>query len=290
MREGDKVDLRSEAARVLEGPKRPAMIAPLVALLSDFGLKDPYVSEMKAVILTICPEARIVDISHSIEKFNVRMGAFVLASVAPYFPAGTVHVAVVDPSVGTERRGLLVQTKRSFYIGPDNGLLMLAAQKDGITHTYAVTKPKFMLPTVSSTFHGRDVFAPAAAHLSKGILPKHFGPEISDCVMPRFAKPIRQAGRLVGEVLHIDDFGNIITNISEEDLNKARLKTGKTLAVDLKNECLKVCLRRTYGDAEANSVLMLIDSHGFLELAVNLGDASRRFRVKAGDAVSVSVA
>jgi hypothetical protein len=258
-------------------------------LLSDFGLKDPYVPEMKAVILTICPDAQIIDISHSIEKFNVRMGAFVLASVAPYSPAGTVHVAVVDPGVGTERRALLVQTKRAFYIGPDNGLLMLAAQKGGIIHTYAITNSEFMLPTVSSTFHGRDVFAPAAAHLLSGVSPKQFGPEISDFEVPRFAKPTRQTGRLVGEVLHVDDFGNIITNISEEDLSKARMKTGKTLAVDMKNEHLKVNLCRTYGDAAPKSVLMLVDSHGFLELAVNQGNASRRFRVNAGDTVHVSL-
>jgi hypothetical protein len=258
-------------------------------LLSDFGLKDPYMPEIKAAILTICPEARIVDISHSIEKFNVRMGAFVLASVAPYSPAGTVHVAVVDPGVGTERRALLVQTKRAFYTGPDNGLLMLAAQKGGIIHTYAITNSEFMLPTVSSTFHGRDVFAPAAAHLLSGVSPKQFGPEISDFEVPRFAKPTRQTGRLVGEVLHVDDFGNIITNISEEDLSKARMKTGKTLAVDMKNEHLKVNLCRTYGDAAPKSVLMLVDSHGFLELAVNQGNASRRFRVNAGDTVHVSL-
>jgi S-adenosylmethionine hydrolase len=141
----------------------------MITLTSDFGLKDPYVAEMKGVILTIIPNATLVDITHDIEKFNIRMAAFTLASVAPYFPKGTVHLAVVDPGVGTQRRAILVQTTQGFFVGPDNGILILPAQNQGIEHIYQLTNPKFMLPGVSSTFHGRDVFAPAAAHLDKGV-------------------------------------------------------------------------------------------------------------------------
>src|SRR5512139_642490 len=135
----------------------------IVTLTTDFGLRDPYVAEMKAVVLGICPTATIVDVTHEIEKFNVRAGAYILASVAPYFPKGTIHVAVVDPEVGTRRQPLLVQTKHAFFIGPDNGLLLLASEKEGIVETRIITNRGLMLPKVSNTFHGRDVFAPAAA-------------------------------------------------------------------------------------------------------------------------------
>ena len=158
----------------------------MITLTSDFGLKDPYVAEMKGVILTINPNATIIDITHDVEKFDIRMGAFMLASAAPYFPKGTVHLAVVDPGVGTERRAILVQTKQGFFVGPDNGVLMLAAKNQGIEHIYELSNPKFMLPKVSATFHGRDIFAPAAAYLDIGVKPAEFGPEITDAVMPEF--------------------------------------------------------------------------------------------------------
>ena len=159
----------------------------MITLTSDFGLKDPYVAEMKGVILTINPKATLIDITHEVEKFNIRMAAFMLASAAPYFPQGTVHLAVVDPGVGTQRRAILIQTKKSFFVGPDNGILILAAQNQGIEHVYQLTNPTFMLPKISSTFHGRDIFAPAAAHLDKGVQPSEFGPEIKDPINPEFA-------------------------------------------------------------------------------------------------------
>jgi len=263
--------------------------SPLVTLLSDFGLKDPYVAEMKAVISTTSPEARIIDISHSIDKFDIRMGAFVLASATRYFPKGTIHVAVVDPGVGTKRRALLVETKHAFYMGPDNGLLMLAAQREGIQHVYAITNPKLMLSHVSSTFHGRDVFAPAAAYLANGTSPTDFGSEISDYAIPRFARPLFKAEELMGEVLHTDDFGNIITNITSKDLEKIRAKPKSLLSIKMKNKSWKMRFCTAYGDVASKSVLALIGGHDFLEIAVNQGNASRRFKVKVGDAVAVSL-
>ncbi|PVX23581.1 MAG: hypothetical protein CW691_10170, partial [Candidatus Bathyarchaeum sp.] len=201
----------------------------IISLLSDFGNRDPYVAEMKAVILSINPETRIVDITHEIEKFSIRMGAYVLASASPYFPKKTVHVAVVDPGVGTKRRPIIVETCRSFYVGPDNGLLMLAAQKEGIKSVYVICNPKYLLSIVSNTFHGRDIFAPSAAYLAKGIKPSDFGPAIQDYVFPEFVKPCTKNGQLVGEVLHIDDFGNIISNISAQDLDHYNLCAGDSL-------------------------------------------------------------
>jgi len=261
----------------------------IISLLSDFGLRDPYVAEMKAVILSIHPEARIVDVSHEIKKFNIRMGAFVLASAAPYFPEGTVHMAVVDPGVGTKRRPILVETKRAFYVGPDNGLLMLAAGKEGIRHVYVLSNSRFMLPRVSMTFHGRDVFAPAAAHLARGACkPSDFGDKTRDYVVPRFAKPRLTKGVLVGEVLHVDDFGNVITNVSRVEFEKARISEGSMLRFRFKDRGvvkLRFCL--AYGDVAVGESLALIGSHDFLEVSVNQGNASKKFGVGVGDAVAV---
>ena len=139
----------------------------IISLLSDFGLKDAYVAEMKAIIITINPLVRLIDITHQIEKFSIRRAAYILASVTPYFPEKTIHLAVVDPGVGTKRRPIIVETKRGLYVGPDNGLLMLAAYKEDIINVYLIDNPKYMLSKVSKTFHGRDIFAPAAAYLDK---------------------------------------------------------------------------------------------------------------------------
>jgi S-adenosylmethionine hydrolase len=255
----------------------------LITLTSDFGLKDPYVAEMKGVILTINPQATIIDVTHCVEKFDIRMGAFVLASVASYFPKDTIHLAVIDPDVGTERRPILIQTKRSFFVGPDNGVLMLAAQNQGIEHLYEISNPKFMLPKVSNTFHGRDVFAPAAAHLDKGIKPSEFGPEITEVATPKFASVERRNSSLIGEVWHIDDFGNIITNIIQKDLPQNRVVNVKLPGV-LQN----ISFGKTYAQAKPHEPLALIGSHGFLEIALNQGNAAEKFHAKAGDKIEVS--
>jgi hypothetical protein len=257
----------------------------IISLISDFGLKDPYVAEMKAVILSICPKARIVDITHEVEKFNIRMGAFVLASATPYFPKGTIHVAVVDPGVGTKRRPIVVVTKQAFYVGPDNGLLMLAAQKQGVTRVYHITNRKFMLPKISRTFHGRDIFTPTAAHLAKGRAPSEVGPEIYDYVIPKFAKPHLDKNTLHGVILHIDDFGNVITNISEEELRKTGIREGDDLQVELKGNTIRSKLCTAYGQVEAQHPLAIIGSHGFLEISINQGSAAKRFKVKIGETV-----
>jgi S-adenosyl-L-methionine hydrolase (adenosine-forming) len=268
-----------------------SLTLPIITLLSDFGLKDPYVAEMKAVILGICSDARIVDISHSVPKFDVRMGAFTLASAAPYFPNGAIHVAVVDPSVGTTRRALIVKTERYFYVGPDNGLLMLAAEKDGIVQVHAIENPEFMLGNVSSTFHGRDVFAPAAAHLANRVLFREFGPEVKDYERLLFSKPSLNAGKeLRGEVLHIDDFGNLITNVSSSDLAKLGIKITRLLNIRLKDTLLHLQLYKTYGEAPLRSALAIIGSHDLLEISVNQGSASRKLKAKVGDSLIVSQA
>jgi S-adenosylmethionine hydrolase len=259
--------------------------AKIITLTTDFGLKDPYAAEMKAAILGLCPNAAIVDITHGIEKFNIRMGAYVLASAAPYFPNGTIHVAVVDPGVGTRRRPILIQTQRGSFIGPDNGLLVLPAENQGISHIHEITNPRLMLPRVSSTFHGRDVFAPAAAHLANGVHPAEFGPEIRDAVKPEFTKVTSRKDALVGEVLHVDNFGNIITNIGEKEAARIRMK--KVINVELSTRKLRLKLCKAYGEAKPQEPIALIGSHNHLEIALNQSNAAAQFGIKPGDKIKL---
>ncbi len=261
------------------------MQRPIISLLSDFGLRDPYVAEMKAVILSICRDASIIDISHEIEKFNVRMGAFVLAQAARYFPRGTIHVAVVDPGVGTARRPIIVETERSLYVGPDNGLLILAAQNEGIRHVYEIANPRYMLKKVSRTFHGRDIFSPAAAHLAKGAEPSTFGPEIRDPVRPSFSSPEIRGETIIGEVIHIDGFGNLITNISEGNLKAFGISEGVNLHVQLGGRKMTLKLCSSYDEAPRNKPLSIIGGTGFLEISVNRGDASKTLDANIGTSV-----
>ncbi len=257
----------------------------MITLTSDFGLKDPYVAEMKGVILTINPNATLVDITHGIEKFNIRMGAFMLASAVPYFPKGTVHLSVVDPGVGTERRGILVKAKKGIFVGPDNGVLMLAAKNLGIEHVYDIANPEFMLKKVSSTFHGRDVFSPVAAHLDMGVSPDKFGPEINDVVFPEFAYIKKTSGSLIGEVLHVDSFGNIITNIDQKETIKFNL-----INLKLQTISLNLNFGKTYAQAKPNEPTALIGGHGFLEIALNQASAAEKYCAKVGDKVEVTPA
>jgi S-adenosylmethionine hydrolase len=261
------------------------MTSHIITLTTDFGLKDAYVAEIKAVILSICRAAKIVDITHEIEKFNIRMGAFVLASASPYFPEGTIHLAIVDPSVGTKRQPILIQTKRSYFIGPDNGVLALAARNGGIEHIYKMTNRKLMMIKISNTFHGRDIFAPVAAHLAKGTLPAEFGPEIHKVATPEFAKITKRRNMLVGEVLHVDDFGNIVTNFGEKELKLMNMK--ETVNIKLKNTRLKLKLCKTYAEVKPQKPLAIVGSHNFLEISINQGNAAETLKIRSGDNITL---
>jgi S-adenosylmethionine hydrolase len=242
---------------------------------------------MKAVILSICYNAKIVDITHNISKFNIRMGAFILASASTYFPKGTIHVAVVDPGVGANRRSLLIETNKSFFIGPDNGLLVLAAEKQGIQRIYELTNTDLMLQKVSGTFHGRDIFAPAAAHLLSGVKPTIFGPQINKLAKPVFVKVTKNKNSLIGEVLHIDGFGNIITNISIEDFNQNPY--GKLLHV--KSSAFKLTLKfcKSYSDAKLGELLVLAGSHDFLEISANQNNAAKMLKIQPGYKIVMTI-
>lgn len=259
---------------------------PLISLLTDFGLLDSFVGEMKAVILSICADARIVDITHQVEKFDVRMGAFLLAGAASCFPAGTVHVAVVDPGVGSKRRPIVVETARAVYVGPDNGLLVPAAQREGILHVYELTTRSFMRQEVSATFHGRDIFAPAAAHLAFGKRPSDCGPEVTDYVQPSYTKPRFDGKRITCEIFHIDGFGNIVTNVSNE-IGKLGLAFGDKVSLTLEKRRFQARFVRTYSDLDGKELGVLVGSHGFVEVACREASAADKLRVRIGSAVHV---
>ena len=269
-----------------EGKNRSA---PIITLITDFGTRDPYLGSMKGVILSICVKARIVDITREIDKFSVSHGAYVLASIVPYFPVATVHLCVVDPGVGTTRKALIVKTRRSYLIGPDNGVLILAADREGIEKVIEITNSKYMLDNVSSTFHGRDIFGPVAAHLANGIPITKFGEATDSFVRASFPKSRMSSGKLSGEVIHVDDFGNLITNISLPDTRELGITTGIMVRINVGRASRKMSFCRTYGEVGKGQPVALVGSAGLLEISVNTGNASSKFKARKGSQVTLSL-
>lgn len=258
---------------------------PLISLTTDFG--DLYPAAMKAVILGISPEVQIIDITHSIRQAGVREGAFALYSLVRHFPQGTVHIGVVDPGVGTSRRSLAIKAgsagKEQFFVGPDNGLLIPAARSLEKMEVYEITNPEIMLKSgISATFHGRDIFAPAGAYLSKGTPIEAVGPRISDFVDLDFKNFGIDGPFLLGEVIFADSFGNVITNIPEDIILRF-----STFGSQVEVNGRRVSFVQTYGFVGQEEPLALIGSHGFLEIAVNKGSAARQFGLKSGEQVVI---
>ncbi len=259
--------------------------AKIITLTTDFGLRDPYVAEMKAVILSLCPEAVIVDVTHQVPKFDIRMGAYLLASAAPYFPKGAIHVAVIDPGVGTTRRNLIIRTKHNLLVGPDNGVLALAAKREQVSSVHEITSPESRMPKVSSTFHGRDILAPTAAQLANGVQPSSFGSAVRDIAEPKFTKVVLDDEKKIGEVLYVDGFGNIVTNLPEEALKGFR--TGESIIVSIKNRPTEMKVGKTYGEAQHGEYLVLMGSQGYVEIAKNQGNAHDELMTKPGDRITI---
>ena len=260
---------------------------PVITLLTDFGLKDSYVAEMKAVILSICPKASIVDISHDVEPYNIRMAAYLLARSVKFFPKGTVHVAVVDPTVGSSRRPIIVEAKNAFLVGPDNGVLMFAAEKLGLKSVYKIENKDFMLPNISKTFHGRDIFSPIAAYLSLGMSPSSLGEKIQDFIVLKLFKVNIADDEVRGSIVHIDSFGNIITCIEKEHLDNIGIGYGDTLDVVLGDNTMRIKLLPAYGYVKPGEFLAVINSEGFFEIAANMSNAALKLGVKVGDPVII---
>ena len=258
----------------------------VITFLTDFGHRDAFVGTMKGVVLGICPEARIVDLSHEIAPQRIEEGAFVLRTAYPYFPAGTVHVAVVDPGVGGARRALIVETPEYRFVGPDNGIFAHVYAKEADLRVVSVTETRYLLPEISNTFHGRDVFAPVAAHLALGVPVSDFGPVIDDYNTGAFTEPVAREGGITGRVLHIDRYGNIITDIGESLFREAT--RGKNFRIRMAGLVLdRVCA--SYDEAADGTALAILDSVGLLEIAVNGGSAEEYLGVSTGYRVEVDV-
>ncbi len=255
----------------------------IITLLTDF--RDVYTASMKGVILGIYPKANIVDISHSVPRHDVRTGAFMLMACARYFPSGTVHIAVVDPGVGTKRRAIAIKAVSKnhcphYFIGPDNGILLPAVKSIGGHETYEITNNKLFNTDVSTTFHGRDIFAPVGAHISKGMDIADVGRRISDFVDLGFGKGKKMGDSVEGRVIFIDDFGNIVTNISRDLVS---FQPGDKMEIENK----RVVFQRSYGFCKEREPLALIGSHGYLEISVNRGNATNFFKKKQGDEIYI---
>ncbi len=251
----------------------------IYTLTTDFGTGE-YVGAMKGVLLSLDPEATIVDIDHAIRPQDIRHGAYVMRTAAPHFPFA-VHIGVVDPGVGTARRALVVACEGALLVGPDNGLLMPAAKHLGIKEVREITNRKLLAREVSSTFHGRDVFAPVAAHLMTGTKLKDVGPAIQDFVDLDFGTPETIRDGLQGTVLTTDRFGNIITNVPREAVERA-WKTGGEIHVTLGGYEASLPLVATYGEVPAGEFLATFSSSGFLEIARRDGNAAFQLHISPG--------
>jgi S-adenosylmethionine hydrolase len=251
----------------------------VISLTTDFGLADGFVGIMKGVILRIAPHVRFIDLTHEIAPQDVRQAAYVLARAASYFPAATIHLAVVDPGVGSARRPLLVTTEGAAYVGPDNGIFSRALAEPG-GQAWDLDQPRFWLPQVSRTFHGRDIFAPVAAHLANGIPPKQLGRPITDPVRLDWAEPRRHsAGNLSGEIISIDRFGNLISNIPA-----AWVATGGWRC---RIEGHDAPLLNTYAAAISGALVGLVGSDGTVEIAVRNGNAAQQLGVGIGTLIEL---
>lgn len=260
------------------------MSRPIVALVTDFGTRDAYVGVMKGVILSIHADVTIVDLSHDVPAHDIRHGARLLADCAPYYPAGTIFVAVVDPGVGSSRRAIALDNGRQRFVGPDNGLLSLVLDAAPTSTIVELTAPQYQRPTVSRTFEGRDRFAPVAAHLARGVALDALGPRLEDPVRLDWPAPAAAAAAIVGVVEAIDRFGNLVTNIPRAALDG--LRAGGPVAITIAERVVPR-LVATYAEVAAGEACALVGSTERLEIAVHGGRADTHFAAGAGTPVAV---
>jgi S-adenosylmethionine hydrolase len=255
-----------------------------ICLFTDFGWDDPYVAQMKGAIISLDPNARLLDLTHSVAPYNVTEGAYLLDQCAAEFPAGTIFVAVVDPGVGTARDPILVETnKQKFFVGPDNGLFAQVIQREGLLRAWKLDKPEFFRSQdLSHTFHGRDIFGPIAAHLALGTTPDRLGTELKSLDVPTAKEPTYNGGALTVEVLHVDRYGNIILNLKSDSDLAAKLKEGTLVKIESGRASYSAPFVKTYGEVDQGRLLMLFGSSGQLEISVNQGSAAKQVKVEPG--------
>lgn len=257
----------------------------VITLTTDFGMRDHYVAAMKGVLASLCPEARVIDVTHDLPPFGILAGGYSIRQAAPFFPAGTIHIVVVDPGVGTARRALLVDTGHQAFIAPDNGVLSFILHENPDAHVWELTNRRLWLDAVSSTFHGRDVFAPVAAALAAGkAKPKDTGWRCGDPVILESLEPAEiKPGVWRGMVLSVDRFGNVITNFASED-SGAALEDGFRFEIGRHRV---TAFHRTFGEAPSGEVFSYPGSSGYLEIAMNQRSAAERLGVAPGVALTL---
>ena len=262
-----------------------------VAFLSDFGRQDDFVGTCHGVIKRIAPDAQIIDVTHGIPAQQILQGALVLANTLPFMPVG-VHLAVVDPGVGNQRRALALRDEegRSF-VGPDNGLLVPAAERAGIAAVHEIANPDYALASISRTFHGRDIFAPAAGHLASGLALEELGPPLARDALVRLDLPKPHLGqsRIGATILYVDSFGNIALNLTRDDVTQAGITPGTQVELELAGERVFAIAARTFADARAGDIILYEDSYGNMSIAINGGDAARMLQARAGQSLRINV-
>lgn len=258
-----------------------------ISFTTDYGIGDGFVAACEGVIARIAPAPRVLHVSHTVPAQDVRRGGAILAQAVPYLPRA-VHLAVVDPGVGTDRRGVVLVTAEGLLVGPDNGLLIPAAEMlGGVRAAYRLTEPAYRLSRVSATFHGRDIFAPAAAHLAAGVTPEDFGAAVDLATLVRLPVPETQVeqGKLTTEILAVDSFGNIQLAATGADLDAAGATPGTSAHVNLGGRSVTASVGRTFRDAGPETLLVYVDSAGRVALAIDRGSAATDFSAVPGDQV-----
>jgi len=258
----------------------------IVTLITDFGTKGEYSGAMKGAILRVNPRCQIIDITHEIEPQSIRQASWVLEASYPYYPPGTIHVVVADPGVGTARRAIVLQKEGYTFVGPDNGVFTRILARGGRISAHEITQRRFFLTPLSDTFHGRDIFAPAAGHLSLGLEPRLLGPKAEDLTTVEWPIARLSGGTLKGIILWADSFGNLITNVSRKE-HGPELKRRRVL---IKGRGWRIDqIRRTYGECRPGQPLALFGSSGFLELSVNRGNALNTLGLSPGDPIIIKL-
>ncbi|MEP6719283.1 MAG: SAM-dependent chlorinase/fluorinase [bacterium] len=277
---------KESSLRVPTSGRRRARALPPITLLTDFGNSDYFVAAMKGVILSSNPDAQIVDITHEVPAQDIEAAAFTLLAAHSAFPGGTIHVAVVDPGVGSSRRPILIEAAGQFFVGPDNGIFSYVCDQSK-PRIFHLNNPKYFRYPVSDTFNGRDVFAPVAAALSLGVAPKKLGVEVDDYVrLPTLHPESSRDGVISGRIIHIDHFGNCVTNITADQVSEKMMDKGIRLTIC--NQKIDTFHRYFAAETRENKVFCIWGSAGFLELAARNNSAAKLIKAKLGDSVVVT--
>jgi len=259
----------------------------VITLLTDYGIADSYVAEVKGAILKINPDVTIVDVSHDVCNYDIASGAFHLARSAPYFPKGTVHVGVVDPGVGGSRKAIIVKAGGMWFVGPDNGLLAPAAERVGYEQAWEITNHTLLPRRVSDVFDGRDVFGPTGALLSRGVPADEIGTRIDGIVRLPYYRPEVKGDTIVGNVIHVDGFGNAVTDITYETLTSIGISGEARLMLMADGEEREVPYGRRFSAVREGELLLLVAGGGYLEISVNQGNAAKHLGLTKGAKISL---